>query len=80
MGGAANSTHLSALAADFTCPGFGSPLEVCKKLAGSKMPYDQIIQEGTWVHFAIGAPNKTPRRQILTARFGPKGTTYTIGL
>ncbi|WP_321946563.1 D-Ala-D-Ala carboxypeptidase family metallohydrolase [Paraburkholderia sp. J10-1] len=80
VGGALSSAHVQGLAADLTCPGYGTPLAICRALAGSKIPYDQIIFESTWAHFAIAAPGKLPRRQVLTAHFGFGVTTYSIGL
>lgn len=82
VGGSRTSAHMQGLAADFTCPGFGTPLDICKRLAqhADELDFDQIIQEGTWVHFGLAAPGKTPRRQVLTANFNAGGTTYSQGL
>lgn len=78
VGGAAKSHHLRGLAADFNCYRFGSPLEVCQKIAASGLRYDQCIHEyGRWIHIAI---DDNPRRQNLTAVRGPDGKTiYQIG-
>ncbi|MGF6936859.1 zinc D-Ala-D-Ala carboxypeptidase [Paraburkholderia sp. UCT70] len=80
VGGAANSAHMTGLAGDFICPGFGSPLEICRKIAASNIGFQQMILEGTWVHLAIPATGEKPARQILTANFGPGATTYANGL
>ena len=80
VGGAAGSAHMTGLAADFICPGFGSPLEICRKIAASNIPFDQIIQEGTWVHIGLAPAGTKPRQQALTANFGAGATTYTTGL
>ena len=77
VGGAKDSAHMRGYAADFTCGSFGTPLEIIKKISESDIQFDQIIQEGTWVHISF-AP--TMRRQILTAHFGPEGTTYSEGI
>lgn len=78
VGGAANSDHLRGMAVDFTCPEFGTPLEIVKFLASQPtLQFDQLIQEGTWVHISF-APGL--RREILTAHFGPAGTTYSKGV
>ncbi|WP_186247386.1 D-Ala-D-Ala carboxypeptidase family metallohydrolase [Burkholderia gladioli] len=80
VGGATNSAHGQGLAADFICPGFGSPLDICKRLAAARIEFDQLIQEGTWVHIGLAAAGKKPRHQVLTAHFGPGATRYTTGL
>lgn len=77
VGGARNSQHMTGLAADFICPGFGSPLQVARALVASSIQFDQIIQEGTWVHVSFSAK---PRRSVLTAVFTPSGTTYRDGI
>jgi zinc D-Ala-D-Ala carboxypeptidase len=65
-GSAKNSSHMSALAMDFHCPGFGSVLDVCHAI--NKMPnfdFDQLIHEyGGWVHIGFQKPY---RKQLLTA-------------
>lgn len=80
VGGVPNSAHVDGLAADFISPGFGTPLEICRAIEASAIVFDQIIQEGTWVHFAIADKGKPARRQVLTARFGNGPTRYTQGL
>ena len=75
--GAKNSAHLAGWAADFLCPQFGDPLKVVRAIAGSDLDFDQCIQEGTWTHISFSPAR---RRQILTANFGPEGTTYTVGV
>ena len=77
VGGARLSAHMSGHAADFVCPDFGSPLEIVRALAKSDITFDKLIQEGTWVHISF-APEG--RRQLLTAHFGPGGTTYSAGV
>ena len=78
VGGASNSDHMSGLAADFICPGYGSPKQVCEAIIRSGVGFDQLIHEGTWVHISF---DQRPRCQVLTAHFrrGHK-TTYTVGL
>lgn len=80
VGGAANSAHLRGLAADFICPAYGSPLAICKAIAASNIDFDQVIQEGTWVHIGLAASGQKNRRQLLTAQFGTDGATYRSGL
>jgi hypothetical protein len=74
VGGVSNSAHMTGHAADFICPGFGTPLEVCRELQASGIMFDQVIAEGTWVHLSC-AP--TMRRQVLTKS---AGGGYTVGL
>src|SRR5438067_12868629 len=51
VGGAHDSAHMTGYAVDFICPGFGTPLEICRYLAAQPtLNFDQVIQEGTWVH------------------------------
>lgn len=81
IGGAMTSAHSFGLAADFKCPGFGSPLDICRALAASKISFDQLIYEGTWVHLGLAADGAKPRQQILTAVFKTgRPTTYVAGL
>lgn len=71
------SAHIRGYAADFTCPAFGTPIEVAKKIAESNLKFDQLIYEGTWVHLSCDPQN---RRQLLTARFEHGHTYYTTGI
>ncbi len=63
VGGAANSAHLQGLAVDFNAYEFGPPLEVCRTLAKSGLPFDQVIEEGSWTHISF---DPRGRRQVLT--------------
>ncbi len=81
--GAKNSLHTKGLAADFTAPRFGTPLDVCRFIAGLEvLQFEELIYEGTWVHVGLASPNATrPARRVLTARFvRGRPTTYTTGL
>lgn len=77
VGGSRNSQHCRGEAVDFTAPAYGSPKAICQAIEASDIPFDQLIEEGNWVHISFRGD---PRRQVLTARFGPKGVTYTEGL
>jgi len=79
-GSSKTSAHTKALAADFVCPDFGTPLEICRALAASNIVFDQIIEEGTWVHVAVAASGEKPRREILTAHFSHGKVRYSKGL
>lgn len=67
VGGAKTSAHLTGHAVDFNCYGFGRPLDVCRKIARSEIRFDQLIEEGSWVHISF---DPRMRRQVLTRRAG----------
>jgi zinc D-Ala-D-Ala carboxypeptidase len=77
VGGSRKSQHCRGEAVDFIAPGYGSPKAICQAIEASDIPFDQLIEEGSWVHVSFRG---NPRRQVLTARFGPNGVTYTEGL
>jgi len=77
VGGVPDSAHVAGFAADFIAPAYGSPLEIARAIAGSSIAFDQVIQEGSWVHVSF---DPRLRRQALTAKFGPGGATYTGGV
>lgn len=80
VGGAKNSDHMRGEAADFRCPAFGSPLEVCRAIVASGVKFGQLIWEfERWVHISI--PDGSPRDgEILTARRVNGKTVYFRGL
>lgn len=67
VGGVADSAHLTGHACDFIAPSFGDPIDICKHLAASALQFDQVIEEGTWVHISFAQPM---RRQLLTKASG----------
>lgn len=76
VGGAPRSQHVQGLAADFTCPGFGPPLEVARAIRDSPIVFDQCIYEfAEWVHLSFSA---APRRRVLTIYNAAEG--YLDGL
>ena len=77
VGGAEHSAHMDGWAADFTCPEFGTPAEIVAEVIRQKVSFDKIIQEGTWVHISF---DPARRGAVMTAHFGPQGTTYTEGV
>lgn len=77
VGGVPNSAHVDGYAADFVCPDYGTPLMIARAIAGSDIAFDQVIQEGTWVHVSF---DPRLRHQALTASFGPGGATYRDGV
>ena len=67
VGGAKTSAHVQGLAVDFSCPGFGTPLQICKALQPhmKSLGVDQLIHEfNTWVHLGLTAG--APRQMALT--------------
>lgn len=78
IGGSANSQHCRGQAADIRVVGMDAQ-SVCEKIIELKLPFDQLIFEGTWCHVSHNA--KGNRRQVLTAHFNRGApTTYTNGL
>lgn len=77
VGGSSHSAHINGYAADFTAPSFGSPYEVCQAIAGAGIPFDQLIQEGTWTHLSI---DPRMRGEVMTAHFLNGKVAYTQGL
>lgn len=79
------SAHIRGWAADFTCPSFGTPITVAKKIAESNLKFDQLIlegvsqskPEGVWIHLSIDPRN---RRELLTATFKGGKTLYSTGI
>lgn len=74
VGGARTSAHLKGHAVDFNCHGFGSPARVCRTLAAADLPFDQLIEEGSWVHISF---DPRMRRQVLTRT---RRGDYALGL
>ena len=74
VGGSRISAHLTGHAVDFNCYGFGEPLAVCRAIAEASVAFDQLIEEGTWVHLSF---EPRLRRQVLTKR---PGGGYGLGL
>ena len=67
VGSKPTSAHIKGLAADFTCPSFGSVRDVINTIIGSDIQYDQIIYEfNSWCHIGFAEKGKTPRLQKLT--------------
>ena len=78
-GGSLMSEHMTGAAADFTCRGFGTPLQVCQAIVKSGIKFGQLIMEGTWVHISL--PDGVNDGDVRTAHFAPgQKTTYTKGL
>lgn len=66
VGGSDTSSHSQGLAADFTCPRFGSVIEICEAIRDSNIQFDQLIYEQgstEWVHLGI---DPRMRRQVMS--------------
>jgi hypothetical protein len=78
VGGSKTSAHMNGYACDFICPAYGKPIDIVKKIASSDLEFDQVIQEGTWVHISF-APET--RKKVLTALFlGDGKVRYSEGV
>jgi hypothetical protein len=77
--GAQGSQHMDGHACDFVSPVFGVPSAIAKFLVNrmDTVRFDQLIQEGAWVHISF---SPRPRAEVLTAHFTVDGVSYTKGL
>ena len=78
VGGSRGSAHTKGLGCDFTSPGFGTPLAICKALEPRmvELAIDQLIHEyDTWCH--LGLSVGSPRHQALT--IDTRGTRSGFG-
>jgi hypothetical protein len=75
VGGSKDSAHMKGFAADFTCPGFGDPWQICNEIIKSDIRVDQLIFEyQQWVHISF---DPQMRGQVLTKL---AGQPYRSGL
>jgi hypothetical protein len=72
-GGARRSQHLVGEAADIIVPG-RTAQEVCSYILRRRLPFDQLIYEGTWVH--VSHRKERNRGELLRAIFRQSGTDY----
>lgn len=81
VGGVNDSAHRYGLAADFICPAYGSPYEICEAISESGVKFDQLIYEigprSPWVHLGLRAGGSLPRMEVLTWK---SGLGYRAGL
>lgn len=75
VGGAAKSQHVKGEAADLSFKGL-TVQEAFARVKASEIIFDQMIEEGTWLHvsFTNTRPN---RRQCLRARFENGKASYS---
>ena len=58
------SRHIMGLAADFSCPSYGTINDVMHAISESSIEYKQLIMEfNSWIHISFPATNEAPRRQ-----------------
>jgi hypothetical protein len=75
--GVPTSAHTAGFAADFICPAYGTPFGIVRRIVeDGSIRFDQLIQEGTWVHISF---DPKMRGEVLTAHFADGKATYTQG-
>lgn len=79
-GGAANSAHMQARAADIHVHGIAHR-DLARYIAASLIQFDKLILEfNAWCHVQVETAGDIPRRQVLTAKHMPAGVQYLPGL
>ena len=64
VGSKPTSLHVQGLACDFKAPAFGTPIDICKKVADSDIVFGKLILEfytpdgRGWVHIQVGTDRK----------------------
>jgi zinc D-Ala-D-Ala carboxypeptidase len=66
----ATKAHPKGFAADFTCSSYGTPAQIVAYLKTTPLRYDQLIEEGTWVHISF---DPKLRNETLVAKFNKNG-------
>jgi zinc D-Ala-D-Ala carboxypeptidase len=72
IGSKDTSQHLKGQAIDFTCRKFGTPKEIFIALKDSKIEFDQVLMEGSWIHASIREEGKN-RNQFAYYEIGFNG-------
>jgi len=83
IGGSKASSHMEGLAADFTCPAFGTPREICECLNENKerIGFEQLILEfDSWCHIAFPPIGESPAKLTMTAKMVNGKVHYLTGL
>ena len=81
VGGQPGSQHLLGQAVDFTCPRYGTPAEIVRRLVDSAIQFDQCILEyfnpaapsSGWVHLSFSDRNR--RHALIIDKSGAKEFT-----
>lgn len=64
-GSSTTSDHCLGFAIDFTCPAFGTPLEICHYIVNSGTLFGQIIYEfASWVHLSFNPKERGANKVI----------------
>lgn len=80
-GGAINSAHLYGMAADITCDSMSvKDLAYFIKDNMADQGWDQLIDEGGWVHIGVQNPKGVRRSEVLRMRMFEGKKTYFRGL
>lgn len=64
VGSKPTGLHVQGLACDFKAPAFGTPIEICNKIAASNITFGKLILEfytpdgKGWVHIQVGTERK----------------------
>jgi zinc D-Ala-D-Ala carboxypeptidase len=72
IGSKDTSQHPKGQAGDITCPGFGTPKQIFLALKESGIEFDQVLMEGSWLHFSIREFGKN-RNQFAYYEMGSNG-------
>lgn len=61
-----SSYHVKGLAADMSCPGYGSTDDVMRAIVSSSIEYQQCILEfNSWIHIAFPPKGEKAKRQAM---------------
>lgn len=64
LGRTSASPHLWGWAVNFLCPGAGSPMTICRRIADSEIEFDCLAHEyGAWAHISF---DPKARGQVVT--------------
>jgi hypothetical protein len=75
LGGSKNSAHMLGYAADFDSNAYGMPLDIVKAIINSEIEFDQLIEEGEWVHISF---DPKMRGEALIATFKNGKASYKV--